>query len=231
MSNYAVTIQKQYANSPVLTGLLAFMDQWLNPEKFTVDFLSWVWDINTAQGFGLDIWGRILGLSRYLKVVPTPGNNMGWNTAPTTGQTNWKPWSVAPFWSGTQLANGTYALDDTNYRNLLMIKAAANIAASDAKSINFLLRQLFGSTGTAFVGDDLDMTCNYFFFFTPTPVQKAIIEGGFLPRPAGVLVRYIYMTRTYSPFGFREMNSGFLSNAVKPWSIPGSPFYNGNPTG
>ena len=65
MSNYlGATVQKEYANSPTLLALLDDFDQWVDPAKFVADFLSYVWDISTAQGFGLDIWGRILGQSR-----------------------------------------------------------------------------------------------------------------------------------------------------------------------
>lgn len=78
----ARTIQKQFGQSPVLLYVLQCLDQSLDLSTFTAGFLSNVWDISTARGFGLDIWGRILGQSRYLQIAQTPGNNFGFNLNP-----------------------------------------------------------------------------------------------------------------------------------------------------
>lgn len=78
------TVQKQFSNSTTLLYLLACADQWIDPWKFGQEFLANVWDISTAVGFGLDIWGRILGVTRYLQITPPlAGAYFGWNIAPT----------------------------------------------------------------------------------------------------------------------------------------------------
>jgi hypothetical protein len=80
------TVQKQYSNSTTLLALLQTMDQWVDINLFTSQFLTNVWNINTASGFALDIWGRILGVSRYIQVANTPGTYFGWNLIPTDVQ-------------------------------------------------------------------------------------------------------------------------------------------------
>ena len=298
MTRYlANTVMKEYSNSTTLLYLLACSDQWVDMRQFTYQFLTNVWDISTAVGFGLDIWGRILGVSRYLQVSqPLAGNYFGFNIAPTamnraigTGNsttttftilgvngtavtpltgavfylngvattpasqtgttvtfttapangvivswsgeynqtgTNWLPWGQAPFFGGST-GTVSYALPDTYYRTLLLVKAAANIATCDCPSINALMRALFGSRGQCYVGyDPLNpMNIAYHYGFFPTPVELAIIQSGLFPQPAGTTVTYAYETLGYIPFGFAGANRGADPDVVNGWGVPGSPFY------
>lgn len=226
------TVIREFSNSPILLQLLADMDQWCDLSAFTSSFYDDVWNINTAQGFGLDIWGRILGQSRYLQVTQSPGDNFGFSTngESSTGQA-WQPWSQAPFFT----TSGTVAfpLTDPYYRQLLLVKAAANIARCDCPSINALMRSLFGSRGRCYVGYDIakPMNIGYHFEFLPTPVEISIIESGIFPQPAGTTVTYIYQTSPpYTPFGFAGMNTGADPAYVTGWSQ--GPFYEpGAPSG
>lgn len=226
MSDYlGQTVQKQYSNSPTLLALLDNFDQWVDLSKFSAQFLAYVWDISTAEGFGLDIWGRILGQSRYVEAAQTPGDNFGFDAFPTVGQTNWKPWSQAPFYGGAAAGNIAYALVDDYYRKLLLVKAAANIAACNVPSLNALMRSMFGDRGKCYVGYDLDfpMHIGYHFDFMPTNVERTIIESGLFPIPAGMTVEYIYRVVDYSPFGFKGGNDG--ANPVFVTGFDQGPFY------
>ena len=226
MSNYlGQTVQKQYSNSPTLLAILDDFDQCANAAAFSAQFLTNVWDISQAQGFGLDIWGRILGQSRYVLVAQTPGKNMGFQANPTTGHSNWKPWSVAPFYGGAAAGTVAFALADAYYRQLLIVKAAANLADCDVPSLNALMRSMFGARGKCYVGYDLDfpMHIGYHFEFTPTTVEKTIIESGLFPVPAGMTVKYIYQTLTYAPFGFAGGNLGANPKFVSAFNQ--KPFY------
>jgi hypothetical protein len=218
------TVMKQYSNSPTLLALLADFDQWCDLTKFSADFLSNVWDISTAQGFGLDIWGRILGQSRELQVAQSPDNNFGFNINGATG-TQWKPWGQAPFYGGQSAGTVAFSLQDPYYRKLLLVKAAANIATCDCPSINALMRTMFGDRGRCYVGYDIThpMHVGYHFEFFPTPVEKSIIESGLFPHPAGTIGMYIYKTLTFTPFGFRTMNGGANPNVVVGFNQ--KPFY------
>jgi len=221
------TVQKEYSNSPVLLALLDSFDQWVDLEAFTAQFLSYVWDISTAQNFGLDIWGRILGQSRYIQVAQMPGDNFGFDKGATPG-TNWKPWNQAPFYGGQTAGTVSFALQDEYYRKLLLVKAAANIASSDCPSINALMRSMFGDRGKCYVGYDINtpMHIGYHFEFDPTPVEQSIIQSGLFPQPAGTIAEYIYGgSSTYGFFGFSPANSGANPRFVVPFSTPQGPFY------
>lgn len=224
MTDYGKTVMRQFASSPILMGLLDKFDQWVDPAKFQADFLLHVWDIQTATGFGLDIWGRILGRTRYLQVEQTPGFNFGFDIGAQPG-TQWQPFGQAPFFNGQAAGTTAFALQDEDYRKLLLIKAAANIASCDCPSINALMRTMFEDRGPAYVGYDPDdpMHIGYTFDFFPTAVERAIIESGIFPQPAGTTVRYIYKTLTYAPFGYAGMNAG--ANPAYVTGFDQGPFY------
>ena len=210
MSNYlGTTVMKQFSNSPTLLALLADFDQWVDMDRFSADFLTNVWDISTAQGFGLDIWGRILGQPREIQIAQTPGDNFGFNIGAAVG-TQWQPWNQAPFFGGAASGTTAFPLQDDYYRQLLLVKAATNIAACDCPSINALMRSMFASRGRSYVGYSpaTPMHIAYHFEFFPTAVEKSIIESGLFPQPAGTIAVYVYRTLTYAPLGFAEQNTG-----------------------
>ena len=70
MSNYTETIISQYGNSPAILSLLDSFNSAVEPYADIDNFYVWVWDVSTAQGFGLDIWGRIVGVSRTIPTNP-----------------------------------------------------------------------------------------------------------------------------------------------------------------
>ena len=50
----------QYANSPILVSLVEGLQEQINNAKTMEDWFRIVFDLRTAKGFGLDIWGKIL---------------------------------------------------------------------------------------------------------------------------------------------------------------------------
>lgn len=159
-------------------------------------FYANIWNVATAVGNGLDIWGQIVGVSRYLQIPST--SYFGYkeaHSAPTDSQ----PFDQAPYFNGTQATN-TFALSDTQYRQLIMVKAAANISNLSVPSINALLRAEFGTNngtdpyGPAYVIDNQNMSFQYYLAFTPNQAQIAIIQNsGVFPRPAGVQTTLNYL--------------------------------------
>jgi hypothetical protein len=62
------TIISQYANSPRLMAIIQNMNADIDPSVNFDDFYANIWNINTAVGYGLDIWGRIIGVTRNLSI-------------------------------------------------------------------------------------------------------------------------------------------------------------------
>lgn len=202
MINVEQTIISQYGNSATITQLVRNMNEYLDPRADFDAFYNFVWNVETAQGFGLDIWGRIVNIKRELLVPDTP-NYFGFSDA-LPGSF---PFDEQPFYNGTAPATQTYRLSDSAYRQLILVKALTNISATNAPSINQLLQNLFEGRGRCYVNDTGEMTMRYTFEFLLTPYEFAIMtQSGALPRPAGVDATLI--TTNIPVFGFSEAGTG-----------------------
>jgi hypothetical protein len=70
MNKYEATVISQYGNSPTMLGLIESFNAAVDPSVDIDNFLTHVWQVDTAQGFGLDIWGRIVGVTRTIPTNP-----------------------------------------------------------------------------------------------------------------------------------------------------------------
>lgn len=177
------TVISQYANSPILDQLVVNLAAYFDQTKNFDDFYDNIWNIDTAVGHGLDVLGRILGVSRTLTVVSTPF--FGFEQQVPTVDT-WGPQGLGTFFSGTS-ATSNFNLTDQAYRTLLFAKAFANVIDGSIPSINQLLLNLFPNRGNAYVIDSGGMALIYRFVFILSPVEAAIItQSGVIPKPVGV---------------------------------------------
>ena len=62
----------QYSGSPTITKLLNDFRNEIDPQADIETFFNNIMNIETAKGIGLDIWGRIVGISRTVVVDNTP---------------------------------------------------------------------------------------------------------------------------------------------------------------
>lgn len=63
------TVISQYADSPVICRLISRFDECIDPRADRRRFYDTVWNVSTAQGFGLDIWGAIVGIGREVMIA------------------------------------------------------------------------------------------------------------------------------------------------------------------
>lgn len=188
------TIQSQYAASPIIRALADSARIRIAPDADIALFYRTIFDIATAEGVGLDIWGRILGIGRSID-VDAERDYFGFN------QADYDPFDTSPFYTG-EGATERYTLSDDAYRQLLLWKAMANIATADAATLNRLLAALFP-------GEDIVvrewgiMALELYIFFPLAPWQRAILRNyGLLARGAGVGLNWVEIP---SPvFGFAE---------------------------
>jgi len=179
------TIISEFANSPIITQLCTNMGQYVDPTRDLDQFYDTMWNIDTAQGYGLDVWGRILGAPRTVQQSISSGPYLGFNEAGTPAILT--PFGQAPFFQGQQLT-GNFTLPDPQYRQVLLTKALANICDGSIPAINQLLLNLFPGLGACYIADG-PLTMTYTFKFPLTPVQLAIVQNsGILPRTSGVAI-------------------------------------------
>jgi len=222
---------KQYAASPVIQRLISDRATYF-PVSWQQQFYDGVWNVDTAAGFGLDVWGKIVVVSRDVQIdvisttfgfyeawsgdspsPPEPGpvviNGMTFvlsviDVPPVTGDDRVQPFDQAPFYDGI-LATQTVTLADDAYRRLIYAKALANISDCSTPSINKVLNLLFGGPGKrCYVQTNNKMDMSFVFEFQLSPVEKTIaLQSGIMPRPAGVKLTIVQADPS-GTFGFSE---------------------------
>lgn len=192
MKNYADTIISQYADSPKLRAIIDTFNQAVETDEFIDNFYDMVWNIETAGTYGLDVWGKIVVVSRLLTVTPNEkyfGFDEALSIPPEVGDP--QPFDQAPFYTGEQATN-TVTLSNDVYRKLIMLKAMANITDCTIPSMNKMLMYMFGESGKAYVRNDGGMVMSYVFEFELSPSELAIVQSsGALPSPAGVKLNIV----------------------------------------
>lgn len=197
MRNLQQTIISQYANSPIICGMIERFNQCIDPRADAMEFYRDIWDIETAKGYGLDIWGRIVGIERYV-FITSHDENVGFATGFT-------PFNSGT-WSSGEDDGRKYRMDDETYRKIIMLKAMSNITYASAPNINRLLSIMFEKRGRAYFVKNGTMAARYVFEFFLLPAERAIIrQSDLLPRPSGVLLDF-YEPEVNKTFGYIEAN-------------------------
>jgi hypothetical protein len=213
-----VTLLSQYANSPVITTLMQDFGAYFDPTANLTQFYNLYWNIDTAQGAGLDIWGRILDVSR---IVPIPGTTGAFGFDNPDRPPDWQNWGGGPFFAGDLVGN-SFRLNDPSYRTLLLTKALANIVTTTAPALNALVRNLFPGRGRCYTLDLGGMAMRYVFEFGLTSIEYAILAySGVLPHPAGVAVSILVIPAS-SNFGFKEALPGAKPFGYGVFYLPGA---------
>nr|WP_052923257.1 DUF2612 domain-containing protein [Escherichia coli] len=192
MINVADTILTQYADSPKLKSLIYSFNEAVGIEGFLDDFYDVIWNIETADTYGLDVWGKIVVVSRQLTVTENK-IYFGFNEASSDPVLvdDPQPFNQAPFYSG-ELLTSTVTLTNDVYRKLIMMKAAANISDCTIPNLNKLLNFMFGDKGRCYVRNDGEMVMSYVFEFALSTSDLAIVQSsGALPSPIGVTVNIV----------------------------------------
>lgn len=211
-----ITVVSQFANSDILTRLIENIFEYIDQTKNIEAFYDLIQNVDTAEGEGLSIWGRIVGVNRVLQVVS--GEWFGYEEA-LPGSYGF---GQAALYSGSSLTSN-FALSDQAYRTLIFAKAAANITDGSIPAINRILMSLFPNRGNAFVTEGnyypdwfgfdestnatgfnqapfysgasiSTMTMSYVFSFNLSLLELAIVQqSGVLPKPTGVAANVVIL--------------------------------------
>jgi len=187
------TIMSQYANSPRLMAIIKSLASAIDPSKFTSDFYNLVMNLPTAVNFGLDIWGRIVGIGRSVTFVNPAGEYFGF-------EQGFFPFNERPF-SAPGGGSDTWELTDDAYRELILFKALSNIVYATAPNINALMRSMFEKPCYCLLTGPMKM--RYVFEFDLSAYQLHLVYNtDILPRPCGVEIDIIINADTGGIFGF-----------------------------
>lgn len=194
------TIISQYATSPTIVRLVNDFAEYIDPASDLQAFFDYVWNVETAQGFGLDAWGKIVDVGRNLLI---PGDETFWGFDEGV---DFFPFDEGIFYYGTP-SSQTYVLDDTVFRKLVLFKAALNISDLSIPAINQQLLRFFNDR-RCYCQDLGGMEMAMVFEFELEPWELAIVrDSTAIPRPAGVKITIIQFVEDF--FGFSEAGDFF----------------------
>lgn len=199
--NLLKAILWQYEQAGKLKSLAYSKQDWIDRVQtgFWADWYRDVFNIDTANKFGLSIWARILNISLGVDIEPDP--------------------TKIPFGFGSNnvnFENGNFGTQSTNtirlgleqQRLVIRMRYFQLTTRNTIPEINQFLARFFGQYGNSYVYDGLDMTMTYLFGFVPDSQIQFILENyDLLPRPAGVKVSW--QTATVEKFGFGVENLNF----------------------
>jgi hypothetical protein len=186
------TIQSQYGTSPHIKGIIEAFAKRVDPTIDIETFYRDYFDPRTAVGVGLDIWGVIVGADRLIEVD-------SYEYFGLEGQ-NLKAFDQAPFWREEGSTN-LYRMADNAFRELIFLKAWANIADATMPSVKFVIGKLFPGGATAINAGHMKIRIVFLSYAVPAYSFALLKRYGLFNLGAGVGWEY-YIVDPAETFGF-----------------------------
>lgn len=191
----------QYNSATSLTSLLTSKQAWYdeNVSQFLADWYNDIFNLDTANDFGLSIWAILLDLPLFSEVNPdAPGK-------PIFGFGN----NNKNFENGNFSNSGqSIGFTTEEKRLLLKLRYFSLSTRCDVPDVNSFLAYVFEPYGTVFLLDGQDMSITYVFDYQISNyLLEAMKKYDLLPRAAGVELKTFLTTRPI--FGFGTNNKNF----------------------
>ena len=136
----AETVQSQYATSKRMRAVIDAFWQAVNP-KSDIDLLyKKLVNPRTAEGYGLDVWGRIVAIGRSYLAVDDGTPYFGFDPPEGVKNERLNTFGNAPFYKQIY---GKVRLADPMFRTYVFLKALINIGDSSLASLNQAVKLLF----------------------------------------------------------------------------------------
>ncbi len=190
----------QYNDALRLQKIIELKQLWYdtNQSQFWSDWERDVFNLDTANNFGLTVWSIILGIAL--------------NTTEEAQPDTWPTWGFGTYNQNFTRGNfrrqssGTINLTEAQKRIVLKLRYFQLITKGAVPEINAFLARVFEDP--VYVLDGLDMTAEYVFTSAPSSQLQFVLQKfDVLPRPAGVEVNYVITPQT--AFGFDEFHVNF----------------------
>ena len=203
----------QYNNATNIQSLLTQKQSWydVNQTEFWSEWYSNVFNLVTANQFGLAVWAIILGLPLFAPAIPNDPDKpiFGFNAVVSfpTYLNSYLNFNNSNF----ATVNDVTQLTIEEQRFVLRLRYFQLSDRGDITDINSFLNYLCLSTPIAGFGkiwalDGFNMTMTYVFNFDISiPLREVLVRYDLLPRPAGVGINYVVLTGTI--WGFNQVTS------------------------
>jgi hypothetical protein len=192
----------QYDSAPRLRSLLEQKQSWydVNQAAFWDDWFTDVFDLRTANEFGLSVWAVLLDVPLVINAPPT-------DDRPVFGFGVYNR-NFFDGYFGRDTGNA-FPLTVEQKRLVLRLRYFQLVTRGAVTEINAFLAQIFADEGRVYVADNLDMSIGYIFDFVPSAALRQVLENyDLLPRPAGVRVGYL--VQPTNSFGFAPFWANFF---------------------
>ena len=199
----------QYSDAQNLQEIINRKQQWYNRNysQFWQDWFRDVFDLKTANDFGLSVWAKILDFPISVETTESPTDFPAWGFSDTVGADD------SPI---SNFSNGNFAtpgdelegLTTEQKRFILRLRFYSLFSDLTVTSINAALQDVFGDENYVYVLDNNDMTITYVFSVIPDSKTLFLIENfDLLPRPSGV--SYDVRIVPQVSFGFDDHRQNF----------------------
>lgn len=174
----------QYNDAQRLQALLETKQAWYdeNQSAFWSDWYDDVFNLQTANDFGLAVWAIILGIPLVIEPTDDPDKPIFGFASDDENFTN-----------GNFAASGGIPLTTDQKRAVLRLRYYQLTTRHSVPQANAVLSDVFGP-GSGYVSDSLEMRIRYVFLIPLGPQLEFILtEYDLLPRPAGVGADYVVL--------------------------------------
>lgn len=193
----------QYNDAARLEALVRQKQEWYdaNQSAFWNDWVADVFDLRTANDFGLSVWAIILDIPLVVASAVDPVDKPIWGF----GQYR------ENFTNGNFAAISSSALTTEQKRLVLRLRYFQLVNDGAVTEINAFFAYLFAPLGPAYVKDGYDMRARYVFEFPMSSALEVVLtEFDLLPRPAGVKVDYVILGDA-DGWGFGRYHENFTN--------------------
>lgn len=174
----------QYNDAARLEALVRQKQEWYDESQtaFWEDWIADVFDLRTANDFGLAVWAIILNAPLTVASGVDPDDKPVWGFGAYREN----------FENGNFAGTSGTALTAEQKRLVLRLRYFQLVTRGTIPEINTFMAYLFGGLGSAYVVDGYAMDLLYVFNFPlPSALELILTEYDLLPRPAAVKVRYV----------------------------------------
>lgn len=190
----------QHDNAEALKHLIRAKQDWYdeNHVEFWRNWFRDVFDLRTANEFGLAVWARILGVRMDIGVGASSGSKFGFGT-------NHQNFNNGGF---GRAVPGSISMTIEQRRIVLRARYLQLVSRGTVPEINMGLKLLVGHLGPSWVVDHGNMSTTVYFQFPEDSQLRLILEHyKLIPVPTGVKVYYLFAPR--DGFGFGPVKQNF----------------------
>jgi len=231
-----LSILWQYNEATNLQSLITQKQEWynVNQSAFWSNWYNDVFNLETANFFGLSVWAIILNVPLFVPEDPEPTDKPIWGfnrvTVFPTYENTYLNFNNSNFSTKGQLIELTLeeqrfilrlryfqlVSNGTTYTNQVDVTKNPLYIPGINKFLAYLTSTSdIDPNGNIYVLDGLDMTMTYVFSFNISEaLQQVLTEFDLLPRPAGVGIKYIIVTGKV--WGFGSFNQNFTNGNFIP---------------